>query len=119
MPGAAVVGTAVLWQDGAMSDAEGRALFSGGSELPFDAAAALAHLQRADRRLSALIDRVGPFRLRLETMHTPFASLAEAILHQQLNGRAAATIVGRFRDRIGGGAFPAPAAVLAAAEEDL
>jgi DNA-3-methyladenine glycosylase II len=46
---------------------------------------------------------------------SPYHSLTRAIAHQQLNGRAAETILGRFVALFpGNGAFPSPEAVLAA-----
>ena len=61
-------------------------------KLPFDPTEALAHLKTSDPKLGALIDRVGAFTLRLDESPSPFESLFEAILYQQLHGKAAATI---------------------------
>jgi methylated-DNA-[protein]-cysteine S-methyltransferase len=61
----------------------------------FDAAAALDHLRARDPDLGRLIDAVGPCGLRLDRAPTLFLALAEAIVYQQLNGRAAATIFAR------------------------
>jgi methylated-DNA-[protein]-cysteine S-methyltransferase len=87
--------------------------------LPFDAEEAVRHLRERDARLARMMDQVGPFRLRLATMQTPFEALAESIVYQQLTGRAAATILSRlvalFRPR----RFPRPADVTAAPEELL
>lgn len=55
---------------------------------------ALNHLKKCDPVLGAIIDAVGPFRMQYNLAE--FSSLAEAILYQQLNGRAAATIWKRF-----------------------
>lgn len=44
--------------------------------------------------MAAIIERIGP--CRIEYGPPEFHSLAEAILYQQLNGKAAATIFGRF-----------------------
>ncbi len=55
---------------------------------------AINHLKKCDPVLRAIIERVGPFRM--EYSSPEFCSLAEAILYQQLNGRAAATIHKRF-----------------------
>jgi DNA-3-methyladenine glycosylase II len=79
-------------------------------KLPFDPAEALAHLRGSDAKLSALIDRAGPFTLRLDPMPSPFASLVESILYQQLHGKAAATIHRRVREHFGGD--PAPQQLL-------
>ena len=67
-------------------------------KLPFDPDKALAHLRASDAKLSALIDRVGPFAMRLDSLPSPFESLLESILYQQLNGKAAATIHRRVRE---------------------
>jgi DNA-3-methyladenine glycosylase II len=55
---------------------------------------ALKHLSKCDPVLSAIIEQVGPYRMRYSPAE--FASLAEAIVYQQLNGAAAATIWKRF-----------------------
>ena len=86
-------------------------------KLPFDPAAAIAHLSAADLKLGALIERVGPFTLKLDPSPSPFESLLESILYQQLNGKAAATIHRRVRDIYGGD--PAPQALLDTADERL
>ena len=86
-------------------------------KLPFDADEALAHLRACDAKLAALIDRAGPFALRLGASPSPFESLLESILYQQLNGKAAATIHGRVREIYGGD--PAPQALLDTPDERL
>lgn len=63
---------------------------------PYDRAAAVAHLSGRDPRLGALLERVGPCRLEISPRHSPYEFLCESIAYQQLNGRAAATIFGRF-----------------------
>lgn len=59
--------------------------------------AALKHLRAADPVLARLIDAVGPCRLVVDRRGGPFASLAEAIIFQQITGKAAQTIHGRLR----------------------
>jgi DNA-3-methyladenine glycosylase II len=71
-------------------------------KLPFDPDEALAHLRAKDPKLGALIDRAGPFTLKLDALQSPFESLLESILYQQLNGKAAATIHARVRALYGG-----------------
>lgn len=66
------------------------------SDLGFDPCVAVGHLRAADPQLAHLIDRVGPFDLRPETAPSLFAALAQAIVYQQLSGKAAATIHGRL-----------------------
>ena len=55
---------------------------------------ALNHLRR-DPKLAAVIERVGPYRLKPRTDGTSFSSLVGAIVSQQLSTKAAATIHGR------------------------
>jgi DNA-3-methyladenine glycosylase II len=86
-------------------------------KLPFDAAEALAHLRGADGKLAALIERVGPFELRLDASPSPFESLLESILYQQLNGKAAATIHRRVREIYKGD--PSPKALMDTPDEML
>ena len=42
-------------------------IHDGSRKLPFDPDEALAHLRSRDPRLGALIDRAGPFTLRLDS----------------------------------------------------
>ncbi len=71
-------------------------LFEGEGELGFDPATAVAHL-RADARIARLVDLVGPLDLRVRRTPSVFEALAEAIVYQQLTGKAAATIYARVR----------------------
>jgi DNA-3-methyladenine glycosylase II len=75
-------------------------------KLPFDPAQAIAHLKVADAKLGALIDIVGPFTMRLDPAPSPFESLLESILYQQLHGKAAATIHRRVREHFRGDPSP-------------
>jgi methylated-DNA-[protein]-cysteine S-methyltransferase len=62
----------------------------------FDPLHALEHLRSADAQLARLMDRVGPFRMRLKRTPSAFFALAESIAYQQLTGKAAATIFRRL-----------------------
>jgi DNA-3-methyladenine glycosylase II len=86
-------------------------------KLLFDPAEALAHLRKSDPKLGALIDRVGAFTLRLDPSPSLFESLFEAILYQQLHGKAAATIHRRVREYFSGD--PTPQQLLAVPDEPL
>jgi DNA-3-methyladenine glycosylase II len=55
---------------------------------------AINHLKESDPILRAIIEQVGP--CRMEFGEPVFHSLAEAIVYQQLNGKAAVTIFKRF-----------------------
>ncbi len=84
-----------------------------------DHAEAIGALTRSDPILARLIDRVGPCRLELETMQSAFRALAEAIVYQQLTGRAAATILGRVVRLFRPKRFPRPEDILGAPESRL
>lgn len=55
---------------------------------------AVIHLKKSDPVMRAIIESVGPCRMEFGT--PDFHSLAEAIVYQQLNGKAAVTIFNRF-----------------------
>ena len=86
-------------------------------KLPFDPAEAIEHLKASDAKLGTLIERAGAFTLRLDPLPSPFESLIESILYQQLHGKAAATIHRRVREYYGGD--PAPQLLLDTPDEVL
>lgn len=88
-----------------------------GRKLPFDPEEAVAHLRARDAKLGGLIDRVGAFALRLDPAPSPFESLLESILYQQLHGKAAATIHRRVRECYKGD--PPPQALIDTPDEIL
>jgi DNA-3-methyladenine glycosylase II len=55
---------------------------------------AVTHLKKSDPVMRAIIERVGPCHMQFGPPE--FHSLAEAIVYQQLNGKAAETIFKRF-----------------------
>ena len=55
---------------------------------------AVNHLKKSDPVLAAIIETIGPCKMQFG--QPTFHSLAESILYQQLNGKAAATIFDRF-----------------------
>jgi 3-methyladenine DNA glycosylase/8-oxoguanine DNA glycosylase len=65
------------------------------AEFGFKPRSAVAHLRKADPDLAAVIDAIGPFGMQLKASRSVFGALAEAIVYQQLTGRAAATIYAR------------------------
>jgi DNA-3-methyladenine glycosylase II len=65
-------------------------------KLPYDSVEAAAALSAADPKLAKLIARVGPPTFRLAANQSPFEALTEAIIYQQLHGRAAAAIHARL-----------------------
>ena len=76
---------------------------------------AMRHLS-LDPRFAALIGRVGRPRLGVQKQRGPYEALMRAIAHQQLHGRAAEAILGRFEALYPGDGFPPPDAVLATEE---
>jgi DNA-3-methyladenine glycosylase II len=60
---------------------------------------AILHLKNSDPVLRAIIEHVGPYRI--EYGEPTFHSLAESILYQQLNGKAAVVIFDRFTKATG------------------
>lgn len=55
---------------------------------------AILHLKKSDPVMRVIIEKIGPCKMRFG--EPVFESLAEAIVYQQLNGKAAATIYKRF-----------------------
>ncbi len=85
-----------------------------------DVDAAIKHLAAADPMLTRLIAAIGPFRMELLDTTSVFAALAQAIVYQQLNAKAAATILGRVRALFPDAAAElAPEHILGASEDAL
>ena len=70
--------------------------------------AAHKHLAASDPVMRLLIHAHGPCELKPETRGAPFQTLLQAIAHQQLNGTAANTILGRFKKMFPHRKFPRP-----------
>jgi len=68
--------------------------------------------------MAGLIERLGPCKLKPRRL-PPFQSIVQAIIYQQLSGKAAETILGRFQALFGNGEFPTPQQVLGMAPERL
>jgi DNA-3-methyladenine glycosylase II len=92
----------------------------------YDTAAALKHLSAADPKLARLIERVGPFTMRIAATQSPFEALVEAIVYQQLNGKAADTIHRRLIESFApvltlevAGTHPSPQQILDCPNEQL
>lgn len=80
---------------------------------PADCGPAAAHLAACDPDWAALIARVGPPALALKPLREPWEALVRAIAHQQVHGRAAEAILGRFLALYPGADFPTADAVIA------
>src|SRR5512137_673085 len=85
----------------------------------FDSAAAVEHLGRADKVLGRLIRKVGPCTLQPRSRQSPFEALVRSVAYQQLNGTAAATILGRVKALYPGKRFPSPEDLLATPDDQL
>jgi DNA-3-methyladenine glycosylase II len=77
------------------------------------------HLKRVDPKLARIIDAVGAYRLQLRTEGSHFQALARAIVFQQLSGKAAGTIFGRFNALFPPNEGATPTSVLASSAEQL
>lgn len=98
----------------------GTALFDGDGVFGFDPLFAVDYLRDADPALCRLIDKVGPFRMQIKKTPNLFLALAEAIVYQQLTGKAAATIFARLRALFPHGHdAPTPAQILRASDKKL
>ncbi len=95
------------------------ALFDGDGVLGFDPEVATAHV-RADDGIARLVEAVGPLRIRVDRTPSIFVALAEAIVYQQLTGRAAAAIFARVRALFPHSHHgPTPEQILRASDEKL
>jgi DNA-3-methyladenine glycosylase II len=76
-------------------------------------------LSAIDADWAQLIRTVGACTLNAESEPelSPYQSLVQAVAYQQLHGKAAATIFGRFKNHFGG--FPSPDQLVAAQFDDL
>jgi DNA-3-methyladenine glycosylase II len=94
----------------------------------YDAAKAISDLSSADPKLGKLIERAGPFTMRVASAQSPFEALVESIIYQQLHGKAAATIHRRLLESFapvltleaaGTGTHPTPQHLLDCPNEQL
>jgi len=69
---------------------------------------AVKHLSAADPVLGALIEKVGPCTLEPDLGRSPFHALVRAVAYQQLHGKAAQSIFGRFLALFPSSRFPTP-----------
>ena len=74
-------------------------------------------LKKQDPRLAGCLDR--PIEFHLRPGHSPYATLIEAVVHQQLSPKAASTILGRVMDLYPGQKIPDPAELLKTRDELL
>ena len=79
---------------------------------------AIAHLKSVDPIMASVIERIGPLDFEPSDSRSHFESVLRSITFQQLSGKAAATIYGRFRALFNGNA-PTPAALVLLTDESL
>ena len=79
---------------------------------PFDLRLAMDTLAANDPHLALLIQETPEFRLTKGAAESPYEVLVEAITHQSISGRAAATIFGRVKALGSGGRIPTPQEML-------
>jgi DNA-3-methyladenine glycosylase II len=80
---------------------------------------ALRHLRRVDPVMAQLIRRAGPYVPKPERGVGPYEALVEAVAHQQLTGKAARTILGRFHALYGIDCCPEPARLVLTPDASL
>jgi methylated-DNA-[protein]-cysteine S-methyltransferase len=73
-----------------------RVIFERDGALGFDPRIAVEHVRASDASFAHVIDSIGAFRMQLKKTPSIFVALAEAIVYQQLTGKAAATIFARL-----------------------
>jgi len=82
------------------------------SQLPFDLAAAVAHLSDCDPCIARLVQEVIPFDPEIDHTQSPYEALLESIAYQSISGKAAATIYARIKALSANGGPPAPQEML-------
>ena len=80
---------------------------------------ALRHLRRVDPVMAQLIRRAGAYAVKPERGTGAYEALVEAVAHQQLTGKAARTILGRFYALYGIDCCPPPARLVETPDEAL
>jgi DNA-3-methyladenine glycosylase II len=79
---------------------------------PFDLRLAMDTLAAIDLQLAPLIKETEEFRIETDGSGSPYEILLEAIAHQSISGKAAATIFGRIKTLSGNGRAPSPEQML-------
>jgi DNA-3-methyladenine glycosylase II len=75
---------------------------------PFDLRLAMDTLSAKDPQLASLIKETQEFRVERGSAESPYEVLVEAITHQSISGKAAATIFGRVKALGSKGSIPTP-----------
>lgn len=80
---------------------------------PHNLKVAAEFLGGSDADWARLVEAIGPCGLSVHVTREPYEALVRSIAFQQIHGRAAEAILGRFLDLYPGTSFPAPESVLA------
>ena len=80
---------------------------------------ALKFLKETDQDLEKIIERETEFKIELSTIHSSFQALLEAIVYQQLSGKAAKIIYSRLVNQFGNSNAIRPFDILRAGEDEL
>jgi DNA-3-methyladenine glycosylase II len=89
------------------------------TRLPFDLAAATAHLSACDPCLANLIAELIPFEPEIDHEQSPYEALMEAIAYQSISGKAATTIFARIKALSAAGGVPTPEEMLKLSKQKL
>jgi 3-methyladenine DNA glycosylase/8-oxoguanine DNA glycosylase len=76
-------------------------------------ALAVAHIQKSDKQMARLIERIGPLNFIPAKERTLFAALTKSVIGQLLSRSAAKAILARLGDQLPSGHILLPAEVLA------
>jgi len=85
---------------------------SSSAALCFDLAEATKALAASDEKLKLLIEETLPFQIDDDELLHPYEALLEAITHQSISGKAAATIFARIKALGSNGRVPTPNEIL-------
>ena len=82
------------------------------ARIPFDLAAAVAHLSNCDPCIARLVQEALPFDPDIDDTQSPYEALLESIAYQSISGKAAATIYARIKALGANGGPPTPQEML-------
>jgi len=80
---------------------------------------AIRHISKADPVMARVVRDIGDFALEPEPSRPPFQALVQAVAHQQLNGKAANTILGRFIALFPHRKFPHPEDIASVTDDQI
>ena len=88
-------------------------------QLPFDLAAAVAHLSNCDPCIARLVQEAVAFDPNIDHTQSPYEALMESIAYQSISGKAAATIFARIKALGTDGRPPTPQQMLKLRKQTL